>query len=48
MVLAGLISFGILLVAWIASPSDEPRLRLLVTQEEPAAASPLEPIVEAA
>ena len=34
MVIAALVSFGILLVAWIAAPGDEPRLRAAVAAHE--------------
>ncbi|HLY35308.1 MAG TPA: hypothetical protein VKU35_01185 [Candidatus Limnocylindria bacterium] len=47
MVLAALISFGILLVAWIASPTEEVRLRVIRTPEPTATAS-REQVVEAA
>jgi hypothetical protein len=47
MVLAALISFAVLLVAWIASPADEKRLRV-VTTPEPAATAPREQVIEAA
>jgi len=47
MVLAALISFGILLVAWIASPSDEPR-REVVTQSTDVDINTAEGLVRAA
>jgi hypothetical protein len=43
MVLAALIAFGLLVVAWLAAPAEEPR-----PIAEPAAPAPLESLPEAA